>query len=83
MSARIAGPAVAVALCLGGLAGCSEDSAPKQEEQPIPVEQSVFGDDVKALHRAEDRAREMEARKQDLDAQIEANDETQGEKKGD
>ena len=80
---RIAGPAVLVALTLGALAGCSEDSAPKEEEQPIPVEQSVFGDDVKALHRAEDQAQQMEARKQDLDAQIEAAEGTQGEKKGD
>lgn len=61
---------VAVAGMATWLAGCGENSATR-EEQPIPVEESVFGEQVEQMHRAEERAREMENRKNDLDAQLE------------
>ena len=50
-----------------GLLACGES----REQEPMPVEESVFGDQVEAIERVEDQVKEMEARKQDLDAQLE------------
>jgi hypothetical protein len=57
-------------------AACGES----KEEEPMPVEESVFGDQVEAIDKVEDQVGEMEARKQDLDAQLE---EAEGESRND
>jgi hypothetical protein len=51
-------------------AACGDKS--EQPEQPMPIEETVFADQVKALDRAKDQAHEMEGRKQDLDSQLDA-----------
>jgi hypothetical protein len=38
----------------------------------MPVEDTVFADQVKQMQRAEDRAREMEGRMQDLNKALES-----------
>jgi hypothetical protein len=55
------------AMSAGLLAACGES----KEKEPIPVEESVFGDQAEAIRRTEEQVQEMEARKQDLDAQLE------------
>ena len=52
------------------LAACGQKS--EEAEQPMPIEETVFADQVKALDRAKDQAHEMEGRKQDLDSQLDA-----------
>ena len=52
---------------LSMLAACGE----RKEPEPMPVEETVFADQVKALDKAEDRAREMEGRMQDLNRELE------------
>jgi hypothetical protein len=59
--------AVAVAMTAGLLSACGESKEP----EPMPVEESVFGDQVEAIERTQEQVQEMEARKQDLDAQLE------------
>jgi hypothetical protein len=60
-------PAVTVTLmaCLV-LAACGE------RREPGPADETVFKDQVRALERARDAAEEAEARKRELDRQIEA-----------
>jgi hypothetical protein len=57
-------------LSLGLLVGCGQDNS-SREPEPMPVEDTVFADQVKAMQRAEDRAREMEGRMQDLNQALE------------
>jgi hypothetical protein len=38
----------------------------------MPVEETVFGDQVEQIQRAEDRAREMEGRMQDLNRELDS-----------
>jgi hypothetical protein len=38
----------------------------------MPVEETVFGDQVEQMQRAEDRAREMEGRMQDLNKALDS-----------
>jgi hypothetical protein len=52
------------------LAACGDKS--EEPEKPMPIEESVFADQIKALERAKDQAHEMEGRKQDLDSQLDA-----------
>jgi hypothetical protein len=52
------------------IAGCGQDNSSRQEE-PLAVEDTVFGEQVETMQRAEDRAREMEGRMQDLNEQLE------------
>lgn len=52
------------------VAGCGQDNS-SREEEPMAVEDTVFGDQVEQIQRAEDRAREMEGRMQDLNKQLE------------
>lgn len=52
------------------LAACGE----RKEPEPMPVEETVFADQVEAIDRAEDRAREMEGRMQDLNRQLESSE---------
>ena len=52
------------------VAGCGENNS-SREEEPMAVEDTVFGDQVEQIHRAEDRAKEMEGRMQDLNKQLE------------
>jgi hypothetical protein len=52
------------------VAGCGQDNS-SREQEPMAVEDTVFGDQVETMHRAEDRAREMEGRVQDLNKQLE------------
>ena len=59
--------ALVAAMSAGLLSACGES----REPEPIPVEESVFGDQVEAIERTEEQVKEMEARKQDLDAQLE------------
>jgi len=63
------GAATACAAFALALGGCDGDG--KREEQPIPVEESVFGDQVEQIDRAKQRASEMEGRMQDLNSQLE------------
>lgn len=75
MNLRSARPSLAATLRLAALVAalgalvtaCGES----REPEPIPVEESVFGDQVEAIERTEEQVREMEGRKQDLDAQLE------------
>jgi hypothetical protein len=52
------------------VAGCGQDNS-SREEEPMAVEDTVFGDQVETIQRAEDRAREMEGRVQELNEQLE------------
>ena len=52
------------------VASCGENNS-SREEEPMAVEDTVFGDQVEQIQRAEDRAREMEGRMQDLNKQLE------------
>lgn len=52
------------------IAGCGQDNS-SREQEPMAVEDTVFGDQVEQIQRAEDRAREMEGRMQDLNKQLE------------
>lgn len=58
-------------LGVGFVAGCGQDSR-SREPEPMPVEETVFGDQVEQIQRAEDRAREMEGRMQDLNRELES-----------
>jgi hypothetical protein len=58
-------------LGLGLLAACGQDNS-SREPEPMPVEDTVFADQVKAMERAEDRAREMEGRMQDLNQALDS-----------
>lgn len=70
-----------VALALTAmLSACSQES--EQVEQPMPVEETVFADQVEALERAKEQAHEMEGRKQDLDAQLDAQEGAAGDGEG-
>lgn len=53
------------------VAGCGENNS-SREEEPMAVEDTVFGDQVEQIQRAEDRAREMEGRMQDLNKQLDS-----------
>lgn len=53
------------------VAGCGQDNSSRQEE-PMAVEDTVYGDQIEQMRRAEDRAREMEGRVQDLNKQLES-----------
>lgn len=64
------------------LAGCAQDSAPR-EEQPIPVEESVFGDQVKTIDRAKDGGALQEGRVQDLNQKLEEVEGTKSDEKPD
>jgi len=60
--------------CLLGVtfaASCGQDNR-SREPEPMPVEDTVFGDQVEQMQRAEDRAREMEGRMQDLNKELES-----------
>lgn len=61
---------VAIALTTAMLCACGQKS--EEAEQPMPVEETVFADQVKALDRAKDQAHEMEGRMQDLNSQLDA-----------
>ena len=62
---------LACLLCVGLVAGCGQDTR-SREPEPMPVEDTVFGDQVEQIQRAEDRAREMEGRMQDLNQQLDS-----------
>lgn len=60
--------------CLLGVsmvAACGQDNR-SREPEPMAVEDTVFGDQVEQIQRAEERAREMEGRMQDLNKQLES-----------
>ena len=60
--------------CLLGVtfaAGCGQDNR-SREPEPMAVEDTVFGDQVEQIQRAEERAREMEGRMQDLNKHLES-----------
>lgn len=59
--------------CLLGVtivAACGQDNRSRAPE-PMAVEDTVFGDQVEQIQRAEERAREMEGRMQNLNKQLE------------
>lgn len=59
--------------CLLGFsvaAGCGQDNR-SHEPEPMAVEDTVFGDQVEQIRRAEERARHMEHRLQDLNKHLE------------
>ncbi len=62
---------LACLLGIGVVAGCGQDNR-SREPEPMPVEDTVFGDQVEQMQRAEDRAREMEGRMQDLNRELES-----------
>jgi hypothetical protein len=62
---------VACLLGFGLVAGCGQDNR-SQEPEPMPVEETVFGDQVEQIQRAEDRARELEGRMQDLNRELDS-----------
>ena len=62
---------LACLLGVGLVAGCGQDNS-SREPEPMPVEDTVFGDQVEQMHRAEERAREMENRMQDLNKELES-----------
>ena len=62
---------VACLLGFGLVPGCGQDNR-SQEPEPMPVEETVFGDQVEQIQRAEDRAREMEGRMQDLNRELDS-----------
>lgn len=62
---------LACLLGIGLVAGCGQDNR-SQEPEPMPVEETVFGDQVEQIQRAEDRAREMEGRMQDLNRELDS-----------
>lgn len=49
---------------------CGRES--ENAEQPMPVEDTVFADQVETIDRAKEKAREMEGRMQDLNLQLDA-----------
>ena len=49
------------------LAGCGE----RKEPEPMPIEETVFADQVEAIDRTQERVKEMEGRMQDLNRQLE------------
>jgi hypothetical protein len=61
---------LACLLGVGLLVGCGQDNS-SREPEPMPVEDTVFGDQVQQMQRAEDRAKEMENRMQDLNKALE------------
>lgn len=60
--------AVAAATLMMLLAACGRDR--EAEEQPMPVEESVFADQVETIDRTRERVEEMEGRMQDLNSQL-------------
>jgi hypothetical protein len=64
------------------LAGCTQDSAPT-EEQPIPVEESVFGDQVQTMDRAREVGTLNENRMRDLNQKLEEGEGTKSDDKAD
>jgi hypothetical protein len=52
------------------LAGCGE----RKEPEPMPVEETVFAEQVEAIDRAEESAKQMEGRMQDLNRQLESSE---------
>lgn len=58
----------AVLALVGSLAGCLSGCGAREE--PIPVEKSVFGDQVKQIDKAKDQAKQMENRMQDLNKKL-------------
>lgn len=71
---------IAIALA-AMLSACAQKS--EEAEQPMPVEETVFADQVKALDRAKDQAHEMEGRMQDLNSQLDSAEGAPGEANGD
>jgi outer membrane lipopolysaccharide assembly protein LptE/RlpB len=57
---------IALAVVLGA---CGKQD---RDEEPMPVEETVFADQVEALDRAKQQAKEMEGRMQDLNSQLDA-----------
>jgi nitrous oxide reductase accessory protein NosL len=49
------------------LAGCGQD---REAEEPMPVEETVFGDQVEQIDRTREQVQEMEGRMQDLNAEL-------------
>lgn len=62
---------LACLLGFGVMAGCGQDNR-SREPEPMPVEETVFGDQVEQIQRAEDRAREVEGRMQDLNKELDS-----------
>lgn len=71
-----------VAIALAALlSACGQKS--EAPEPPMPVEETVFADQVKALERAEEQAHQMEGRMQDLNSQLDAAEGAPGDASGD
>jgi hypothetical protein len=62
----------AIAFCAMLLAACGQHNPP-DEHQPMPVEQSVFGEQVKQMRRIEGSAKQqMEGRTKDLNQRLDS-----------
>jgi hypothetical protein len=60
--------------CLLGfavIAGCGQDNR-SQEPEPMPVEETVFGDQVEQIKRAEDLNRQMQERMPNLNKELDS-----------
>lgn len=56
--------------CAMLVGACGQDT-PSRQDEPMPVEDTVFADQVKQIDRAKDQAAQMENRMQDLNRELE------------
>ena len=62
---------LACLLGFGLVAGCGQDNS-SPEPEPMPVEETVFGDQVKQIKRAEDLNRQMMERVPELNKELDS-----------
>lgn len=60
---------LACLLGFGLVAGCGQDNS-SPEPEPMPVEETVFGDQVEQIQRAEDLNRQMQERMPNLNKEL-------------
>lgn len=62
---------LACLLGFGLIAGCGQDNS-SPEPEPMPVEETVFGDQVEQIKRAEDLNRQMMERVPELNKELDS-----------
>jgi hypothetical protein len=62
---------LACLLGFGLVAGCGQDNR-SPEPEPMPVEETVFGDQVEQIQRAEDLNRQMQERMPNLNKELDS-----------
>ena len=63
---------LACLLGFGVVAGCGGEDNRSQEPEPMPVEETVFGDQVETIQRAEDVNRQMMERVPNLNEELDS-----------